>query len=202
MGPTLDDATIQQFYYDGWGDLQDSDVAVVMHDAFLGVTSWNSFAPGLQSIIIDTHHYEVFDAGSLGLSPASHIGTACAFGAEMASMNLKWVIAGEWAGAQTDCAQWLNGMDVGARYDGTYPGSSYIGSCDGFASGTVEALPEAAQTNIAMFIEAQLDAFEEAAGWIFWTWKTQGAPEWDMQALLAAGLFPQPLTARTYPGQC
>lgn len=33
-------------------------------------------------------------------------------------------------------------------------------------------------------------------GWIFWTWKTEGAPEWDMQDLLANGIFPQPLTAR------
>lgn len=34
------------------------------------------------------------------------------------------------------------------------------------------------------------------SGWIFWTWKTQGAPEWDMKDLLANGIFPQPLTAR------
>lgn len=57
MGPTLNMDTIRQFYYDGWGDLQNSDVAIVMHDAFQDVSTWNDFAPGLQSIIIDTHHY-------------------------------------------------------------------------------------------------------------------------------------------------
>lgn len=41
-----------------------------------------------------------------------------------------------------------------------------------------------------------MDAFEEAAGWIFWTWKTEGAPEWDMQSLLANGIFPNPVTNR------
>lgn len=120
----------------------------------------------------------------------------------MQSMNKKWVVAGEWAGASTDCAKWLNGLGVGARYDGTYPGSSSIGSCEGFSSGTVDALSAEQKENIGRFIEAQLDAYETAAGWVFWTWKTQGAPEWDMQALLAAGIFPQPLTARKYPGQC
>lgn len=28
---------------------------------------------------------------------------------------------------------------------------------------------------------------------IFWTWKTEGAPEWDMQDLMANGLFPKPV---------
>lgn len=44
-------------------------------------------------------------------------------------------------------------------------------------------------------IEAQLDAYEQGAGWFFWTWKTEGAPDWDMKDLLANGLFPQPLTS-------
>lgn len=41
-----------------------------------------------------------------------------------------------------------------------------------------------------------MDGYEKAAGWIFWTWKTEGAPEWDMQALLANGVFPSPVTHR------
>jgi aryl-phospho-beta-D-glucosidase BglC (GH1 family) len=60
---------------------------------------------------------------------------------------------------------------------GTYDGS-YIGSCDGYASGTVTALSSEAKQNIGSFIEAQIVAFEKAGGWIFWTWKTEGAPEW------------------------
>lgn len=45
-------------------------------------------------------------------------------------------------------------------------------------------------------IEAQLDAYERTTGWFFWTWKTEGSPDWEMRDLLANGLFPQPLTAR------
>lgn len=41
-------------------------------------------------------------------------------------------ITGEWSNAITDCAKWLNGRNVGARWDGTYSsGQQTIGSCDG-----------------------------------------------------------------------
>ena len=38
---------------------------------------------------------------------------------------------GEWSNSPTDCAQWLNGRGVGARWDGTWPGSEGqgLGSC-------------------------------------------------------------------------
>jgi glucan 1,3-beta-glucosidase len=47
-----------------------------------------------------------------------------------------------------------------------------------------------------------LDAFETRTGWIYWTWTTEGAPEWDMKKQLASGFFPSPVTARQHPGQC
>ncbi|KAK5017056.1 hypothetical protein LTR39_001756 [Cryomyces antarcticus] len=195
MGPVVGTGTVRQFYMDGWGDLENSNVAITIHDAFEGVTSWNDWGSGMWSLLLDTHHYEIFDSGSLQMSPAQHVSTACGFGSQMASNN-KWTISGEWTGAQTDCAKWLNGRGKGARYDGTFPGSSYIGSCGGKYTGTVAGLSSDDKRNIQHFIEAQLDAFEKAQGWIFWTWKTEGAPEWDMQALLAGGLFPNPVTNR------
>lgn len=79
-------------------------------------------------------------------------------------------------GALSDCAKYLNGRGVGARYDGTYnyngQSSYYIGSCDGKYTGSVSGLDSTYRDNISKFIEAQLDAYEKAAGWIFWTWKT------------------------------
>lgn len=100
------------------------------------------------------------------------------------------------------CAKWLNGLGKGARYDGSLPGFTRVGSCDGKSTGTVAALSADDKYNIRRFIEAQLDAYEQRTGWFFWTWKTEGAPEWDMQDLLQNGLFPQPLTNRVYPNQC
>lgn len=201
MGPSLNMDVVRQFYMDGWGNLESSNVAITFHDAFEGVTSWNDWGSGMWNLLLDTHHYEVFDQSQVSMSPDEHISTACGFGNQMASNN-KWTISGEFTGGITDCAKWLNGLGKGARYDGTLSGSTYVGSCDGKYTGTVAALSSADKYNIQRFIEAQLDAFEKAAGWVFWTWKTESAPEWDMQDLLANGLFPQPLTARTYPNQC
>jgi glucan 1,3-beta-glucosidase len=195
LGPNLDMNVVRQFYMDGWGNLKDSNVAVVFHDAFQGVTSWGNWGAGMWNLMLDTHHYEIFDNGQVSQSPADHIRMACDFGNQMASTG-KWTIAGEWTGAITDCAKWLNGKDKGARYDGTFGGGSKYGDCAGKYSGSVASLSEADKNNIGRFIEAQLDAYEKATGWVFWTWKNEGAPEWNMQQLLAEGLFPQPLTAR------
>lgn len=199
MGPQLDMNVVRQFYYDGWGSLRDSPVAVVFHDAFMGVTSWNEFGAGMQNLVLDTHHYEVFSSGELQMSPGEHISTACGFGGQMASTN-KWTIAGEWSGAQTDCAKYLNGRGVGARYDGTFnkdgQGSSYIGSCDRKTSGSVNGLSGDEKNNIKQFIAAQIAAYEKAAGWIFWCWKNEAAPEWHFRDLVAGGLVPQPLDSQ------
>lgn len=69
----------------------------------------------------------------------------------------------------TDCAKWLNGRGVGARYDGTYQkgseGSYYIGSCAGKSVGTVAGLSQTEKNNIKTFIGAQMAAYEKASGW-------------------------------------
>jgi len=201
MGWSLNMDTVRQFYMDGWGNLKNSDVAITFHDAFQGVTSWNSWGSGMWNLLLDTHHYEIFDDTAVAMSPDEHIKTACAFGDQMASTG-KWTIAGEFTGGITDCAKWLNSLGKGARYDGTFEGSTRHGSCDGKYTGTVAALSSDDKLNVKNFINAQLDAYEKANGWIFWTWKTEGAPEWDMQDLLKNGIFPSPVSSRNVPGLC
>lgn len=202
LPPGVNLETLRQFYNDGFGTIRgiNGDTAVVLSDAFQGASAWNGFMPG-NNIIIDTHIYQVFDTGSLQQTPEGFFGTACSKASQLLQAD-KPTIVGEWCGALTDCAKWLNGKNTGARYDGTFGGGSYIGSCDGKSTGSVAALSDADKYNIRRYIEAQLDAYEAKTGWVYWTWKTEGAPEWDMQAQLAGGLFPQPLTSRQYPGQC
>lgn len=198
---------LQQYYYDSWGVAREAsqNTAVVIHDGFMPTESWNGFmssSAGVDYVMMDTHHYEVFDDGLLSMNAAQHISTACAFVNDHVLTSDKWTIVGEWTGAMTDCAKYLNGKGIGARYDGTYPGSSAIGSCAGNSVGSVAALSSAERTSLRRFIEAQLDAYEKGSGWLYWTWKTEGAPEWDMQEQLAGGVFPNPVTSREYPGQC
>jgi glucan 1,3-beta-glucosidase len=184
--------TVRQFYMDGWGNLKNSNVAVTFHEAFEGVDAWNSWGSGMWDLLLDTHHYQVFDNGMVSQSPDAHIKQACDFAGQMTSTG-KNTISGEWTGGMTDCAKWLNGKNKGARYDGTLNGASKTGDCTGKSTGSVAALSSDDKYNIGRFIEAQLTAYEKAAGWIFWTWKTEGAPEWDMQDLLKNGLFPSPV---------
>lgn len=40
------------------------------------------------------------------------------------------VTAGEFSNAVMDCGLYVNGVNVGSRYDGTMGGSSKVGSCD------------------------------------------------------------------------
>ena len=201
LGSSLDLDQLKKFYYDGWGTVRQNnqDTVVVIHDAFQNIDSyWNGFMntqSGTSNVALDTHIYQVFNNDQVAQSPSQHVSQACSQASGLASTD-KWTIVGEWTGAQTDCAQWLNGLGVGARYDGTYPGSTQVGSCDGKYQGTVDGLSDDDKKNLRSLIEAQLDAYEAHTGWIFWTWKTESAPEWHLQNLTAAGLFPQPLSDR------
>ncbi|TVY14753.1 Glucan 1,3-beta-glucosidase [Lachnellula arida] len=205
----LDMDQLKEYYYNGWGNVRNTagDTAVVIHDAFLNIDSyWNGFmnaGSGVYNVILDTHVYQVFSQQEVARSPCEHVQNACSNGPDVSSTD-KWLIVGEWSGAQTDCAKWLNGLGKGARYDGTLPGKSegYYGSCDGKYEGTVDGMSETDKTNLAYFVEAQLDAFEQHTGWIFWAWKTESAPEWNFKDLVAADLIPQPLTSRKFPSQC
>ncbi|CRG90233.1 glucan 1,3-beta-glucosidase [Talaromyces islandicus] len=200
--------TLKQYYYDTWGRLREvnQDTVLVLHDGFQDIDSFNGFmgpGSGVWNIMMDTHHYEVFDDGLLSGNIDQHVQNACNFGKSKVSTTDKWTIVGEWTGAMTDCAKYLNGRGVGARWDGSHgSGSTYHGSCDGYSQGEVTDLPDNVRSDIRRFTEAQLDAYELKTGWVYWTWTTESAPEWDMKRQLAANVFPNPVTEREYPGQC
>lgn len=198
----VDQNGLKDYYNTAWNELRarNKETTLVLHDGFLPVDSWNDFMNGPDKfVMMDTHQYQVFDPNLLAMNINQHVDTVCKLGSDTLVKDDKWTVVGEWTGALTDCAKYLNGKGIGARYDGTYPGSSYIGSCKGKTQGTV--VSNKAETR--RFIEAQLEVFErDANGWLFWTWKTEAAPEWDMQRLLAQGVFPQPLGRRDFGTQC
>ncbi|OJJ86403.1 glucan 1,3-beta-glucosidase, partial [Aspergillus glaucus CBS 516.65] len=177
------------------------DATFVLHDGFNPVDSWNGFLSE-NNVVIDNHHYEVFDNSLLTKDVSTHVQNVCAHSSGQLQKSDKWAIVGEWTGAMTDCAKYLNGKGIGARYDGTMSADFSAGSCDGKSVGTVAEFSGEDKENTRRFIEGQLDAWEQKSGWVFWTWKTEGAPEWDMRQLLAEGVFPQPLDDRQFPGQC
>lgn len=189
---------VRQYWYDGFGTVRDyGSLGVVIHDSFQPVLSWNGFmTKGFNNIFLDTHSYQVFVPEDIVRSLQEHISAACGLGVLLQQTD-KWTVVGEWSAARTDCADHLNGVGRGSRWEGSIPiGYGPLGSCEGLSSGTVANYSIKQKVESRKFIEAQLDSFEQGAGWFFWTWKTEGAPDWDMRDLLENGLFPQPLSTR------
>ncbi|KAG5421750.1 exgA [Candida metapsilosis] len=203
LGPSLNVDELKQFYQDGYSSLRStgSNTPVIIHDAFESIGYWDGFSIGNNAfnVVLDHHHYQVFSAKELERSIDEHISVACNWGWDTKKESY-WTVTGEWSAALTDCAKWLNGVRRGARYEGQYDNSPYIGSCQQYLE--YSTWPDDYKTNVRKYIEAQLDAYEYTGGWIFWNWKTEDAIEWDFQRLTAAGIFPQPLTDRQYPNQC
>jgi glucan 1,3-beta-glucosidase len=112
------------------------------------------------------------------------------------------LVVGEWTPAANDCAKYLNGRGVGSRYDGTFPGSGWVGSCAG-VSGSACTFSAAYKTFLRMYWEAQVITYESSAnGWVQWTWKAENADEWSYQAGLANGWIDPDPTKRQYPNIC
>jgi glucan 1,3-beta-glucosidase len=134
---------------DGWGTVRDSNTytAVVIGDAFFPPTEWNGFmTQGWNNVILDTHHYEVFSPGELSRSIDEHVGIACGQGQMLRNVD-KWTVVGEWSGALTDCTKYLNGIGRGARWEGSFPGSFPIGTCEGRLQGSVAQFSPEARAN-------------------------------------------------------
>ena len=208
--PRLDEPTVRQFYRDAYGNVRVvSDTPIVLHDGFLATSAWNGFLTpsdaNAQHVVMDHHEYQVFDSGLLALSPAQHVEQVCSAGGAYAGSD-KWSFVGEWTGAMTDCARYLNGFGTGARYDGTFTPagaapSSKIGDCgwqDDIANWSQEYKDQTRR-----YVEAQIAAFEtRSGGWIWWNFKTEGAHEWDAFKLIDEGVFPQPIEERKFEVMC
>ncbi|KAI5477223.1 hypothetical protein MNV49_006596 [Pseudohyphozyma bogoriensis] len=193
----------KKFAYDGYGIVRT--IALSLHDAFQPLQSWKDFMPpsNFQAVSLDTHVYLVFSQENLKLSEEERIQQICGMKGYLEESNGNlWTIVGEWSPAPTDCAAKVNGQGAGSRYDGTYPGSSAIGSCEGMSGSGVDFSQEY-KTFLRKFWEVQTTVFEASTcGYIMWAWKTESAADWSWQAGVQGGWIPQDPTERLYGDQC
>ena len=134
------------------------------------------------------------------MSRQQHIKNACSKARELSTFDL-WIVVGEWSPASTDCARWLNGRNKGSRYDGTFPGSTMIGSCTGL-TGQASTFSADYKQFLRQYWEAQVQTYELGDGWIQWTWKAEDADEWSYQAGLRHGWIPRDPTNFQFPDIC
>lgn len=204
LGPVLDMGALKQFYRDGYSTVRQASNAraVVFHDAFMEMNYWNDNwlqLPDYYFVLLDHHHYQIFSPGEVSRSIDEHINYACQLGWKTQS-EYHWRIVGEWSAALTDCAKWLNGVGKGPRYTGAFKDSFYVGSCDN--RDDVSTWSQEQINNSRRYVEAQLEAYDQGAGWIYWCYKTERAFEWDFRRLVNAGIFPYPFNHRKYPNTC
>jgi glucan 1,3-beta-glucosidase len=203
---------VEQYWKDSYGSIRfpygsgkQSNTLELIHDAFQPLSYWQDFMPqpDFQGVAIDTHIYQVFSDDENRMDWNAHLSTACGKAGTLGDFSSKylWTIVGEWSLASTDCAKYLNGRGVGARYDGSHSGSSYIGSCSS-KTGSGSSFSNDYKTFLRKFFEAQRSSYEAGAGWVYWTWKAENADDWSYQAGLKYGWIPRNPTERKYPNVC
>ncbi|KIY02226.1 uncharacterized protein Z520_02364 [Fonsecaea multimorphosa CBS 102226] len=182
----------QSYYESGFGVVrQTGQTAVIIHDGFTNPSSWNGVLTGQGSggAIVDHHEYQVFTDAEVALTPEQHVSYVYTSASSWAQGQDKFVICGEWTAAMTDCAPAINGYGIGARYDGTYPSSAYVGSCANI--NFIDQWSDYNKSSTTDYIRAQLDVYEnQIQGWFFWNFKTEAAAEWDLFRLIDAGVWP------------
>ncbi len=183
-----------QGYYQSGFDIvrQNGQTPVVIHDGFDKPSNWNGFltGQGTSGAIVDHHEYQCFTNEGVALSPENHVSEVWNSANTWGTGQDKFIIVGEWTAAMTDCAPAINGRGVGARYDGTYQGAPYVGSCANMNS--IDQWSDYYRQATTNYISAQMSAFEsKVQGWIFWNFKTEGAAEWDLFKLIDNGVWPQ-----------
>ncbi len=196
---------------------QSSNMLVLIHNAFQPLNYWSGFMSKYTQytgVAIDTHIYQMFDdqvcpsstspgacdrhslmdtspPQTVSLDEAGHIQSACGNAAALSNFNNNQLltIVGEWTPAMTDCAKYLNGRGVGARYD------KWLESLDSHDAVRCKSLGVRLEKVIT---------FEKAGGWIQWTWKTESADDssWSYSAGLQHGWIPVNPNERKYPNIC
>jgi glucan 1,3-beta-glucosidase len=169
LDPSLNADVTRQFHRDAYGNQRvvSQSRVFMFHDGFQNVNSYNGFLTpsdaNAQWVAVDHHEYSCFTDDLVAMQPWQHRQHVCN-NAYVYSGSDKWSIVGEWSGAMTDCAAALNGYGIGARYDGTYPGSTYHGSCEN--RNFIETWTQELKDDVRGFIEAQLETFERNTnGW-------------------------------------
>lgn len=200
---------LRGFWQDGYDVVREAvgnGTQVMIGDGFLGVEAWEDFLtyPSAQGVFMDFHEYQIFNYDQIDLSQSDHINLSCQVLDELRTYEQSniFTIIGEWSNAITDCAKWLNGRGVGARWDGTWqPGQQTFGSCDGY-TGSMANFSSSYKTFLRQYWESQVSIGEAIHGWVFWTWKAENADDWSYQKGLEGGWIPQDPTNRQYPNLC
>ncbi|KAF2172553.1 glycoside hydrolase family 5 protein [Zasmidium cellare ATCC 36951] len=196
---------------------------IVFGDGFMGLDNWQGKLQNDKNLLLDVHQYVIFNVEQIVLNHHDKINFACGGWTAQAQRSQNKAtgfgptLCGEWSQADTDCAEYLNNVGVGSRWEGTLnmvstPGGSSDGSvltptcptknnprcsCDG-ANADPSSYSDDYKQWLLMFAEAQMHSFEQGWGWFYWTWQTESATQWSYKDALAAGIMPKSAYQRDF----
>jgi glucan 1,3-beta-glucosidase len=214
------------------------------HEAFMGLDKWQDLLPGADNIGLDFHPYvrilchmcyidphRCFSQLCFANQPSddmpNHVNAPCqAWGSQMNNSmdTFGLTAAGEFSLAITDCGTFVNGVDLGTRYEGDYKDPdgtqwSRTGSCDRWVKW--QNWDDTFKKAMNQFAQASFDSLQvsssasvrhiadlDSQNWFFWTWKignstdsgTVESPAWSYQLGLEQGWIPK--DPRTAAGFC
>ncbi|RHZ46567.1 putative exo-beta-1,3-glucanase [Aspergillus thermomutatus] len=180
---------------------------VALHDGFLNLSKWKSMLKDRpDKMLLDTHQYTIFNTGQIVLNHTARVNLVCNdwynMIKEINSTSTGWgpTICGEWSQADTDCAQYLNNVGRGTRWEGTFSltdSTQYCPTADtgprcSCANANADYTEYSAEYKkfLQTYAEAQMSAFETAQGWFYWTWRTESAAQWSYRTAWKNGFMP------------
>ena len=125
----------------------------------------------------------MFDDSLKRMNRTAQLAFACqTWGSDLTTSTKAFgpTMVGEFSVAVNDCATYLNGIGTGYRWNGTFdsaPPQSSNATCTG--QNDASTFDAAYKTFLGNFFNAQVDAFEQGAGWFFWNFKTESMPLWS-----------------------
>jgi len=168
---------------------------VLYHDGFFGLAQWVGFLSNSDRTALDTHPYVCFE-GQSATPYSGRLTVPCdswgaAQNASLGAFGL--TTAGEWSNAINDCGLWVNGVNLGTRYEGTYDGYPAIGSCTPWVD--YQNWDADFKQSVEQWALASMSALQN---YFFWTWKIGNSsvsgvvesPQWSYQLGLQNGWMP------------
>ncbi|KAF9567579.1 exo-beta-1,3-glucanase [Agrocybe pediades] len=203
FGPTIGQDPLSRFYMEAYQIIRNAGGVgkgpwISFHDGFFTRDTWSNFIPNADRIAVDTHPYLCFQ-GQSNNPMSSYAKTPCSsWGSlvnnSMASFGL--TTAGEFSNAVTDCGLFLNGVNLGTRYEGNYTPGVWprIGDCTPWTDW--QNWDSSMKQDILNFALASMDALQD---YFFWNWKIGNSsvsgkvetPAWSYKLGLENGWMPK-----------
>lgn len=187
---------------------------------------WGAYLPNADRLSLDSHPYDAFQDKQNADSWGSRLDTPCRWGREFNQTAGNFqagggkaglITAGEWSLAINDCGLYLNGVDEGTRFDGSFTAQSVnkTGGCEKWTEW--ESFEDETKKEIMDFAKVSMDGLRVRfllsfspysprvnsllfmQNYFFWTWKIGPSlasnkvetPMWSYQLGFRSGWIPK-----------